>query len=87
MFKRQCKKASVNQMLRAVLELPAVVHIQNFSLHLIMNQTMSVLLRTSYANLINTFQLSIFLSEAKETKVNEICSSNKVIIGPIKSEQ
>lgn len=64
MFKLPCKKAPVDQMVRAVLELPAVFPIQNFSLHLIVNQTMSVLLRTSFANLINSLQLSIFLSEA-----------------------
>lgn len=64
MFKLPCKKASVDQMVRAVLELPEVFPIQNFSLHLIVNQTMSVLLRTSFANLINSLQLSIFLSEA-----------------------
>lgn len=35
----QCKKAWVDQMLRAVLELPAAVHIQNFNLHLIVYHT------------------------------------------------
>lgn len=74
-------------MSRAILELPAVVDMQNFNYHLIVYHIMSVPLRTSLTNLINSLQLSIFLPEAWETKVSKICSSNKMIISPIMSEQ